>query len=171
MSQADKPVTILEYDGKRLAPYEEQRNVVRQAVLKALQWLYSGLQEQGWSGVKKPEELVDHVIDEYDLLLVGETLVAYSVGEVWFLQGLVISEEFVAPIGEHPADLKLVVEALTKIGSLLGCSRLSLGTRANPRQEALARLFRQSGLSVSTIELTREIPHVQEDWQGIQEGG
>lgn len=160
-------VEMLRWDNGQLAHYLDERNTAARLVRIALQWLHDGLIEQGWTGVKNPDELVEFVLDEFFLLLVGETLVAFSINECWFLTGKVINEEFVAPIGQ-PAHISDVTAALEHIGQLAGCSRLMLGTRANPRQEALARLFQQTGAKLSTIELTKEIAHVQGYQESVQ---
>jgi hypothetical protein len=164
-------VEVLEYDvtSGELAYYLERRTIVAAEVLKALSWLYLGLQEQGWKNIRPPASLVDHVIDEFCLVLVRDTLIAYSVTQPWFTDTNVLSEEFIAPVGIDAATMQEAVACLTLIGSRSGCGMLSLGTRANPRQQGLARLFQQTGAKLSTIELIKDIPHeqvTQENCQG-----
>ena len=150
-------VKILKYSDGELAYYMEHRQILEQKILTALTWLGNGLAEQGWKNVRDPSELVQFVIDEHYLMLVGDTLIAFTLAEPWFMSGLVISEEFIAPLTDTPAPIAQVVEALEAAGRSSGCVMLSLGTRANPRQQGLARLFRSTGASLSTIELVKEI--------------
>lgn len=158
MSPQDN-VEVLEYlpASNELAYYLERRTVVAPRVLTALTWLYQGLQEQGWKHVLPADELVDHVLDEFFLILVRDTLIACTVSRPWFLGANVVSEEFVAPTGPDPASMSEVTAALELVGNRSGCKMLSLGTRANPRQQGLARLFQQTGARLSTIELIKEI--------------
>lgn len=153
------PVEMLRYADGQLAYYMEQKQTVREQVLKALQWLDTGLAAQGWKNVKSPESLVDLVIDEFYLLTVGGSLVAFSLAEIWFMQGLVVEEEFVAPITDNPAPIKLVVEALEAAGAAANCTLVSLGTRANPRQDGLARIFEHAGCKRATTGFVKEIPN------------
>jgi hypothetical protein len=161
MLPAAECVEVLEYDvaSDELAYYLERRTIVAHKVLSALSWLYLGLQEQGWQHVRPAKELVDVVIDEFTLVLVKGTLVAFTIGRPWFTDVDVVCEEFIAPITDSPATMKQVVAALELVGKRSGCSMLSLGTRANPRQQGLARLFQQTGARLSTVELVKEIPH------------
>ena len=144
-------------DTDLLAYYLEPRHLVVQKVLPALHWLHMGLVKQHWSNVADPATLVDHVIDEFDLCLVRDTLICYSVNQPWFTTDLWISEEFVAPVGGNRASMEEVVQAFTKIGRSLGCVTLSIGTRANPRQKGLAHLLEKTGARISTIELIKDI--------------
>jgi hypothetical protein len=149
---------LLRYQHGVLAYYVEQTAIVKAQVLLALSWLAEGLAEQGWKGVKQPSELVDHVLADMELMMVGDTLVAFTIVEPWFMQGQMVAEEFVAPLTRNPAPIELVVEALQAVGAATGCTHLSIGTRANPRQKGLARLIEQSGCQLSSIELVKEIP-------------
>lgn len=159
MSPPVDTVEVLEYfpSSNELAYYLERRTDVGRKVLAALSWLYLGLQEQGWQHVRPAKELVDHVLDEFCLVLVRDTLIAFTVSRPWFLGANLVSEEFIAPVGSEPACMTEVVNALELIGARSGCKMLSLGTRANPRQQGLARLFQQAGARISTIELVKEI--------------
>lgn len=152
-------VEVLEYnvDTGELAYYLERRTIVAAEVFKALCWLYLGLQEQGWKNIRAPESLVDHVIDEFSLVLVKDTLIAFSVTQPWFTTDRVLSEEFIAPVAADYATMEEAVACLSLIGSRSGCGMLSLGTRANPRQQGLARLFQQTGAKLSTIELIKDL--------------
>lgn len=152
-------IQTLRYKDGELAYYMDHRQDLREKILKCLEWLDSGLAEQGWKNIKSPASLVDTVLDEFTILEVGNTLVAFTVGQPWFIDGTVIAEEFIAPFANPPAPISEVVRALELVGESAGCVMLSLGTRANPRQQGLARLFEQTGAKLSTIELVKEIHH------------
>jgi hypothetical protein len=156
-------VKVIRYVDGQLAHYMEYEHIVSADVLKALRWLHSGLTEQGWRDLREPEELVITVLTETQLLYVADTLVSFTFTEPWFMTTLTISEEFISPIGPHPASIEQVVEAMEKLGRANSCTMLSLGTRANPRQRGLACLFEKTGARLSTIELVKDITHEQED--------
>lgn len=158
MSNSSPDFELLRYADGQLAYYMEHRNIVEEKVTVALHWLADGLRAQGWD-VKDPDSLVQLVMDEFYLMTVDDTLVAFSLAELWFMQGQIIDEEFIAPVGESPAPIKLVVEALSAAGAAAGCVMLSLGTRANPRQESLARLFERAGCKRATTGFVKEIPN------------
>ena len=160
MSNSYPVINLLKYYDGKLAYYMERQDVVEAMILKALQWLSEGLTTQGWVGVKNPADLVAHVLEDMELLVVDEkTLVAYSIVGPWFMQGTMVAEDFMAPVADTPAPIDLVVEALRAVGAANGCAHLSIGTRANPRQQGLARLIEQSGCRLSTIELIQDIPN------------
>lgn len=159
MNSSSQAVKVLHYTDGELAYYMEHEQSLRENILVALTWLSEGLAEQGWRGVKEPADLVQHVLDEQQLMFVGNTLVSFSIVEPWFMQGQMVAEEFMAPIADPPAPIELVVEALRAVGRAAGCTDLSIGTRANPRQKGLARLLEQTGCRLSTIELIQEIPN------------
>lgn len=152
-------VELLRYVDGQLAYYMDHRETVREKVLTALYWLRGGLTMQGWQNLKEPLDYVDYVIDNFYLMTVKDTLVAFSHAELWFMQGQIIDEEFIAPVGENPATIKLVVEALVAAGAASGCSLLSVGTRANPRQKGLARMLESEGCTPATTGFVKEIPH------------
>lgn len=151
-------VKLLEYRDGKLAYYMEHRQILENKILIALEWLAGGLVAQGWRNVKPPSELVEFVLDEFYLMTVGDTLVAFTVDTPWFMNGPIVDEEFIAPVSDNPAPIKLVVEALEAVCSATGSSMLSLGTRANPRQKGLARMFEQAGCKLATMGLVKEIP-------------
>lgn len=158
MSNSLPDTELIRYENGQLAYYMEQRTVVEQKVATALHWLDLGLRSQGWK-TKDPDSLIQHVIDEFYLMEVEGTLVAFSLAELWFMHGQVLDEEFFAPINSNPATIKLVVEALTVAAATAGCVLLSIGTRANPRQEGLARLLEQAGCKRATTGFVKEIPN------------
>lgn len=158
MSPTTETIQIFRYDNGELAYYMEHRHLVAELVHTALLWLRNGLEQQGWQNLLEPYQRIEHVLDEFHLILVGETLVAFSVLEPWFMQGQVIAEEFIAPLTDNPAPIADVVDALTAAGKAAGCTMLTLGTRANTRQRGLAHLFEQTGARLSTMELVKEIP-------------
>lgn len=156
-SETNTSIDVLQWEDGQLASYLVQRTVVAEKVRPALAWLYNELLDQGWSGVTHPMDLVEFVMDEFILCLVDDTLIAVTVGTPWFLNDPVVTEEFVAPVGDSPATLDAVVQAIEAIGKASGCTRMMLGTRANSRQRGLARLFERVGMTQSSIELTKEI--------------
>jgi len=151
-------IEIFKYEDGQLAYYMEHRHVIAEKVLKALCWLKNGLAVQGWKDLLSPEERVEYVMNEFHLITIGDTLVAFTVLQPWFMGGQVIAEEFIAPLSDTPAPIEDVVDALTAAGSAAGCTMLSLGTRANPRQKGLVHLLEKTGARLSTMELVKEIP-------------
>lgn len=151
-------IEIFKYEDGQLAYYMEHRHLVAEKVYQALCWLRQGLTTQGWKELHAPSDRVEYVLDEFHLIMVGDTLVAFSILAPWFMQGQVIAEEFIAPLTENPAPIADVVDALMAAGKAAGCVMLSLGTRANPRQKGLAHLLEKTGARLSTMELVKEIP-------------
>lgn len=151
-------IEILKYEDQQLAYYMEQRQTVEEWVLKALIWLERNASAQGYKDLVSPSELVEYVLDEFYMVKVGNTLVAFSVAEPWFMRGQVICEEFIVPLTDDPAPLADVVKALEAAGRSCGCKVATFGTRANPKHKGLAKLLEDTGARISTIELIKEIP-------------
>lgn len=142
------------WDGE-LTHLQEDRQTVRDRMLLGLQWLKEQYTTQGWQFIVEPEDIVDTLIDEATLLMVGPCIVGFSVEVPWFLTEPVIGEEFIMFDG----NLTDIVAGLEAVGKQYGACRLVVGTRAvaGGRHVALARLYSRQGFSVSTLELTKEI--------------
>lgn len=152
-------IELLRYSSEQLAYYMEQRQTLEEHIRTALRWLAEGLAEQGWQNVKDPDSLVQHVIDEFYLLMVDDTLVAFSVAEPWFMSCRVLEEELMAPVGRFPAQMPTIVKALEACAKVSDCGLISVGTRANRHHKALARFFTDAGCKLATMGLVKEIPH------------
>jgi hypothetical protein len=128
---------------------------MRQRLLHGLQWLKDRYAAQGWAFVAEPEDIVDEVMEGASLLEVGPCIIGFSLVQPWFLTELVLTEEFIM----YEGDLPEIVKALEEVGRRCGAKRLTVGTRAvaQGKHAALARLYSRQGLSVSTLELTKEI--------------
>lgn len=151
-------IKILKYEDGQLAYYMEHRHLVEEKVLQALTWLAEHAAVQGYKDIIEPSELVEYVLDEFYLVKVSDTLVAFSLAEPWFMRGRVVCEEFIVPLTDAPSPIADVVKALEAVGRSCGCTTLTLGTRANPKHRGLARMFEREGARISTIELIKEIP-------------
>lgn len=152
------PIKLLDYKNDELAHYMEHRQVIAEKIIKALTWLAERSAAQGYTNLKSPSELVDYVLDNFYLLTVDATLVAFSVAEPWFMSGQVICEEFIAPLTDEPAPLEDIVRALEAAGRSCGATILTVGTRANPHHKGLAHVYEKLGARISAIELIKEIP-------------
>lgn len=152
------PIKLFTYKNNELAYYMEHRHVIAEKVRRALVWLYESMTAQGYINVNDPSSQVDYVLDNFYLIAMEGTLVAFSVNEPWFMQGQVICEEFIVPLTDTPAPLEDVVRALEAAGRSCGANTLVVGTRANPHHKGLARVYEKLGARISTIELIKEIP-------------
>lgn len=148
-------ISYFKWDGV-LTHLQEDRQTMRDRLLAGLVWLKSRYNAQGWKFLVEPEDIVDTLLDEAQLLVVGPSIVGFSVGVPWFLTKPVVGEEFIMFDG----NLDDIVDGLYAVGEFCGACRLEVGTRAaaNGKHAALARLYIRRGLSVSTLELTKEIP-------------
>jgi hypothetical protein len=152
-------VKIYLIENGQLAHYMDSEASVRKDVLAALRWLHKQMTESGWRNVNPPETLVDHCMQEYMFLYVGNSIIAVDVVEPWFVAETVLAEEFNAPFaGDTGADVSEITTAMAIMAAAAGCTMYSLGTRANTRQRGLARLFEKTGARLSTIELVKELP-------------
>ncbi|MNP00456.1 hypothetical protein D3C76_922470 [compost metagenome] len=152
-------VKVYVVENGQLAHYMDSEDNVRHRVLCALNWLHKNMQASGWRNLRSPEELLQHCMDEFMFLHVENSYVAVSTVEPWFVDEIVLAEEFNAPYeGETGADVEEISAALGVMAKAAGCTMYSLGTRANLKQRGLARLFEKTGARISTIELVKELP-------------
>lgn len=147
-------VGYFKWDGV-LTHLQEDKQIIRKRLLEGLVWLKGRYTAQGWQFIVEPEDIVDTLIDEAQLLMVGPSIVGFSIGVPWFLTRPVVGEEFIMFDG----NLTDIVAGLEAVGKHCGACRLEVGTRAaaNGKHAALARLYIRQGLTVSTLELTKEI--------------
>lgn len=156
------PVKIyfVDTDGN-VGHYMDSETSVRQQVVSCLSWLRQQLTDTGWGKLVDMDTAVDYVLSEFFLLRVQDSLIALSAVSPWFSTDVVLAEEFNAPFGDNPASVAEVVLAMEAMAKLSGCTKISLGTRANTRQRGLARLFEKEGARLSTIEFVKDIPYEQ----------
>lgn len=144
-------------DGQ-LVHLQDDENELRHWVMLALKELHRRYLEDGWPEVAAPEDVIEHVMQEFSFCWVGSTLTAFTIGQPWFSSGYVLNEVFVVPFGTTPT-LRDVDDAFQAIARRVGVRRIVLGSRAAPRgrNAAVARLYGRLGYSISAYQLTKEL--------------
>lgn len=155
-----KTITVFVYKDGQLTYHLDNRNELRKEVLGQLTRFWDVLTGKGWGKVIDPEAAADILLDSFIHLRVEGGLIACSTVQPWFSDEVMLAEEVVYDLA--PKDIVPAMEALAK---LLGCSRIVVGTRAVSRDRhlALAKVFQQEGMSVSTVELMREVHQSSEE--------
>ncbi|AEX65870.1 hypothetical protein BF7_00160 [Pseudomonas phage Bf7] len=103
-------------------------------------------------------EAVSRLIASDLIMVLGETFVAFfDVAEPWFVPDKYLSEELFGPRPGKTVDLKDFIAAGEAVGRKEDCRYFEFGTRANPRQQALARMCRQFDVRLAAITLQKDI--------------
>lgn len=151
----DETIGVFEYRDNQLTYHLDNKTLIREELLGYITNLHEALVSKGW-GTITPEEATDEILNCNLLLRVGQGLIATSIIQEWFSDDLLLVEEAVYDV--HPKDMVPAMEAL---GRFTGCTHVAVGTRAVSRDRhlALARLFQNAGMHVSTIELRKQITY------------
>lgn len=103
-------------------------------------------------------EAVSKLITSDLTMVIGETFVAwFDVDEPWFVSDKYLTEELFGPRPGKTVDLKDFIAAGTALATEKDCRYFEFGTRANPRQQALARMCRQFDVRLAAITLQKDI--------------
>lgn len=103
-------------------------------------------------------EAVSKLITSDLTMVIGETFVAwFDVDEPWFVSDKYLTEELFGPRPGTTVDLKDFIAAGTALATEKDCRYFEFGTRANPRQQALARMCRQFDVRLAAITLQKDI--------------
>lgn len=132
----------------------------RSLLLASLYALYQGHAEMGWK-LNTPEEVIDELIPGNLFVFVGDKIMCLSETQPWFAAERVLNEEFI----DAGISIETIHEVMRYVCGVVDTRRYCVGTRtaANQRHDGLAKLHRQQGLTVTTIELMGEIHGKQED--------
>lgn len=91
----------------------------------------------------------------------GRTFLALvRVGQNWHQPIRILTEEAVGPkAGYSKIDLDEFLAAMLELAKYLECDQFQVGTMANPRQSALARMYAAKGVTPLTTTLYRNVTH------------
>lgn len=91
-------------------------------------------------------------------MVIGKTFVAwFDKVEPWFVTDGYICEELFGPRPGTTVDLEDFIAAGVALGREEGCRYFEFGTRANTRQQALARMCRRFDVRLAAITLQKDI--------------
>ncbi|ANU79103.1 hypothetical protein Andromeda_28 [Pseudomonas phage Andromeda] len=103
-------------------------------------------------------EAVSKLITSDLTMVIGETFVAFfDVAEPWFVSDKYLCEELFGPRPGKTVDLKDFIAAGEALARKEDCRYFEFGTRANPRQQALARMCRQFDVRLAAITLQKDV--------------
>lgn len=91
----------------------------------------------------------------------GRTFLALvRAGQNWHQPIRILTEEAVGPkVGYSKIDLDEFLAGMLALAKHLECEQFQVGTMANPRQSALARMYAAKGVSPLTTTLYRNVTH------------
>lgn len=89
----------------------------------------------------------------------GQTFLAIvRAGQNWHQPIRILTEEAVGPkIGYSKIDLDEFLAGMHALAKYLECDQFQVGTMANPRQSALARMYAAKGVTPLTTTLYRQV--------------
>ncbi len=91
----------------------------------------------------------------------GRTFLALvRAGQNWHQPIRILTEEAVGPkVGYSKIDLDEFLAGMLALAKHLECDQFQVGTMANPRQSALARMYAAKGVTPLTTTLYRNVTH------------
>lgn len=121
---------------------------IKPFIHKAMTIYQSLLKDDFGDSLISVEEAVEIALKEHYLVLInGEYLVGYTVGNQWYSTASSLVEEYTIRVGEGKTSLQEVFDVLRALTLMHGARECLVGTRAPKNKRAIRKLYERYGLT------------------------